>query len=575
MSKQLSVLIGQYSSKGCKDLNQDFYGAVVPKKAQLNTKGVALALADGISTSSVSQVAAETAVTSFLSDYFCTPESWSVKTSAHRVIQSANSWLHSQTRNSPYRWNKEKGYICTFAALILKSNTAHVLHCGDSRIYRMEGGSLAQLTQDHRHTLDSQTSYLTRAMGMDARVDVDYRSLAITEGDTFILATDGVYEFLEDKALAKALTNIDATDNAGFDALAKELVEQAIERGSDDNLTLQIVRICSLPDKQATEFHEQASILPAAPTLEPRAEMDGFRILREIYISSRSHVFLAEDLETAERLVIKTPSVEAKANAESLESFLLEDWIARRLNNAHVLKAYKRERAPRYLYTLTEYVEGQTLAQWMADNPNPSLELVRDIIGQIAKGLQAFHRHEMVHQDLRPNNIMIDVHGTVKIIDFGSTYVAGIAETSSRHMQILGTAQFTAPEYFLGVQGDARADIFSLAVIAYQMLSADIPYGVALAKTRNKREQFKLTYKSLNRDKPRVPDWVDYALSKALHLDPNKRYQEVSEFVYEFGKPSPDFLSKTRPPLMERDPVRFWQAVSLLLLCLLVYQSMN
>ena len=79
---------------------------------------------------------------------------------------------------------------------------------------------------------------------------------------------------------------------------------------------------------------------------------------------------------------------------------------------------------------MTEFIEGQTLKQWMIDNPKPDLETVRGIVEQIAKGLRAFHRKEMLHQDLRPDNIMIDKTGTAKIIDFGSTKITGVAEAA-------------------------------------------------------------------------------------------------------------------------------------------------
>src|SRR5690606_25145395 len=102
------------------------------------SKGIVVAIADGISSSNVSQIASETAIAGFIEDYYCTPEAWSVKLSAQRVLQAINSWLFSQTHNSPYRFDKDKGYICTFSALILKSHTAHLLHSGDTRIYRLE-----------------------------------------------------------------------------------------------------------------------------------------------------------------------------------------------------------------------------------------------------------------------------------------------------------------------------------------------------------------------------------------------------------------------------------------------------
>src|SRR5690606_26248442 len=133
---QLEVSAGQCSDRGRKPSNQDFYGLRVPGEPLLSTKGVAIAIADGISSSDVSHVASETAVASFLEDYFCTPETWSVKKSAHRVLSATNSWLQAQTRHGPHYGDNDRGYLCTFSALILKSVTAHILHVGDTRIYR-------------------------------------------------------------------------------------------------------------------------------------------------------------------------------------------------------------------------------------------------------------------------------------------------------------------------------------------------------------------------------------------------------------------------------------------------------
>src|SRR5271166_4292802 len=137
MSGRLSISIGQYSDRGRKQTNQDFYGALIPEGALLSLKGIAIVLADGISTSDVSAAASESAVKSFLTDYYCTPDSWSVKTSAQRVIAAANSWLHAQNGQSLYLYDKDRGYVCTFSAMVIKSTTAHIFHVGDARIYRV------------------------------------------------------------------------------------------------------------------------------------------------------------------------------------------------------------------------------------------------------------------------------------------------------------------------------------------------------------------------------------------------------------------------------------------------------
>ncbi|WP_246434603.1 bifunctional protein-serine/threonine kinase/phosphatase [Teredinibacter haidensis] len=571
MRQQLQVSIGQHSDKGRKAINQDSIGAYIPKEPLLSTKGIAIAVADGISSSNVSQIASETAVNGFLQDYFCTSDAWSVKTSAERVLQATNSWLFSQTRSSPHRFNKDKGYICTFSALIIKSNSAHLFHSGDTRIFRLIDNDLEQLTEDHRHQLDEETSYLTRALGIHQTLDMDYQTLSVEEGDVFVLASDGVYEHVSASGIVQAFNE----NRSDLDRAARSITQQAFDAASGDNLSVQIVKIDQLPDHQIDELFHQVSTLPLPPKLQARMQFDGYNIEREIYISSRSHVYLGVDELSKQKVVIKTPSTEMRDNAAYLERFLMEDWIAKRIDNAHVLKATAISRKRNYLYLATEYIEGQTLTQWMRDNPRPSVEVVRDIAEQVAKGLQAFHRQEMIHQDLRPANVMIDHNGTVKIIDFGSTKVAGIAEIQASE-QIQGTAQYTAPEYFIGQGGAPRSDVFSLGVMCYQMLTGTLPYGTKVSTARTPSAQNKLQYTPINHKRKDIPDWVDDAIKKSVHVTPLKRYQVMSEFVYDLRHPNTSFLNKTRPPLIDRNPVAFWQGVSfiflLIIVCLLIWR---
>ncbi|MGV8843525.1 MAG: protein kinase domain-containing protein [Pseudomonas sp.] len=563
MPSALTISVGQYSDKGRKESNQDFHGICIPYEPQLSSKGIAIALADGISSSAVSHVASQTAVAGFLQDYFCTAETWSVKQSAQQVLRASNSWLYAQTRQSQYRFDKDKGYVCTFSAMVIKSTTAHIFHVGDTRIYRLRADSLEQLTEDHRVWVSQDKSYLSRALGINQQLEIDYQALAVELGDIFLFATDGAYEPLSSRFL------IDTLNSQGHDleTAAQQIVNQAYAQGSADNLTVQIVRIDTLPSQDASERHQQLAALPFPPMLEARMDFDGYRIIRQLHASNRSHAFLAMDTLTAEQVVIKTPATEQRSDPASLERFLLEEWIARRINNAHVLKPCALTRQRQFQYIAMEFIEGQTLAQWMRDHPKPELSSVRSIVTQLAKGLQAFHRLEMLHQDLRPENIMIDASGTLKIIDFGSTQVAGLLEMSDANdpQPILGTEQYAAPEYFLGDNGSARSDIFSLGVITYQLLTGQLPYGTQVSRARSPAAQRQLHYISARSAERPIPAWFDEAIAKAVHPDPNKRYAELSEFTYDLHQPNQAFLRKNRPPLLERNPVAFWQVLSLLL----------
>jgi serine/threonine protein phosphatase PrpC len=562
MARELKISIGQHSDKGRKETNQDFHGVLIPKEPLLSLKGIAVVLADGISSSNVSRVASESAVKGFLTDYYCTSESWSVKTSAQRVIAATNSWLHAQTRRSRYAYDKDRGYVCTLSAMVIKSNAAHIFHVGDSRIYRANGTTLEQLTDDHRVVLSSEQNYLSRALGINQEIEIDYRVLQIEKGDVFLLATDGVYEHVGPRFILNAIKE-GAQD---LDAAARMIVKEAYQKGSADNLTLQIVRIDELPDGRASEVFGQASELPLPPLLEARMEIDGYRIVREVHGSSRSHIYLAVDTADDTLVIVKIPSIELRGDPAYLRRFMMEEWVARRINSAHVLKPRLQSRKRSYLYVVMEFIDGQTLTQWMIDNPKPDLETIRGIVEQIAKGLQAFHRMEMLHQDLRPDNIIIDKTGTAKIIDFGSTRVTGVIEAapSIDHNDILGTAQYTAPEYFLGESGSSRSDIFSLGVITYQMLTGRLPYGTQIAQARTKSQQRRLKYTSALDDNREIPAWIDEVLRKAVSPDPFKRYDELSEFVFDLRHPNKSLVGSASAPLIERNPLLFWKGLALI-----------
>jgi len=456
---------------------------------------------------------------------------------------------------------------------VLKSTTAHLFHAGDARIYRLRAGTLEQLTQDHRLWVSQEQSYLSRALGVTPNLEIDYQFTRLDAGDIFLLATDGVHQFAGERFMINAVSD----HAADLDAAARAIAAEALERGSPDNLTVLVARVDALPDREVSEVLQQKTELPPPPPLAPRMQLDGYGIVRELHASARSHVFLATDKETGEAVVIKTLATEMREDPAHLERFLMEDWVAQRISNAHVMRAAGRGRKRSYLYTVAEFVDGQTLHQWIIDNPKPPLETVRRIVEQIANGLLAFHRLDMLHQDLRPQNVMIDRTGTAKIIDFGSTRVAGISEIASPLSQgeMLGTVQYMAPEYYLGEGGDERSDLYSLGVIAYQLLSGRLPYGADVARARTRAAQRQLRYQSVLADDREIPAWIDAVLRKAVHPDPGRRYTELSEFVHDLRYPNASYLSRTRAPLLERNPVAFWRGLALILAVALVLALVN
>lgn len=555
MKKTLKVSIGQYSTAGVKQQNQDFHGVYLPEGHVLKQKGIACAIADGIGSSNVSHLAAETAVGSFLSDYYSTSDAWSTQTSAERVIRATNSWLYAQTQQSQGRFDKDRGYVCTLSALILKQQQAHVFHVGDSRIYRIRDHEIELLTHDHRVWLSSKEHYLSRALGADYRIEIDYRNIELKEKDIFLLMTDGVYEFVTDQQLLD-LTLIDADLNQ----LAKGLVEKALEQGSDDNLSFQVIRVEQLPE--LNQFHiQQDYVFPQQ--LSKGEVFEGYVIDKILHQNHRSCLYLAHDTQQ-QPLVIKTLGVDLQQDKYAVEQFQLEDWVSKRLKHDNLMQCYPHNTGKKYLFQCYEYLQGETLAQWLHRQEKPlNLDEILPILQQTALALNAMHRLEMLHQDIRPKNIIVlntESAMKIKLIDYGSTAVRGLVEINPKNAnRPLGTLAFMAPEYFIDHSPSVHSDQFSLAVMAYYLLTKQLPYGTDLARCNSLKQLKKVQYYSIRKYRPDLPIWLDKILGQALSIEPTHRFEALSELIHNLMHPSKELLNSKPPAIIERDPLRFWQ----------------
>lgn len=553
----LTFSVGQYSSAGIKADNEDAIGIRIPEGVLLSTKGAAAIIADGVSAAEAGKEASETCVRNFLVDYFSTPDTWSVKKSTSQVLIALNRWLYSRGRNFP---DAQKGYVSTFSCIIFKSHSAHIFHVGDSRIYRLRGATLEQLTRDHRTVISDKESYLVRAMGLDVSLDVDCRTVDLEAGDVFLLSTDGVHEFIHQQDIVNALTNI--CEN--YDEQCQQLARLATNNNSDDNLSCQIIRVNTLPEQNIEEATQKLTELPFPPPLNVGQIIDGYRIEKELHANNRSQVYLVTDVATNERYCMKTPSVNHDDDPAYIERFVMEAWIGSRIHNHHVLKVITLNKPKTCLYYLTAYIEGMTLTQWIKENPNPPIQTVIYMVEQMVKGLRAFHRRETLHQDIRPANIMIDRNGEITLIDFGSCLVRGVAEITSpiQRNNILGTAEYSAPEHVLGGVCSEQSDIFSLAIVIFEMLTGTQPFKGKLSQCRNPRAYLSTEYIPAYEINPLVPFWMDAAIKKCLRYDAERRFEDVSEFLHELQQPNPKYKQQYRIMSLGKNPVRFWQYLS-------------
>ncbi len=562
MASELKVLAAGYSDIGPKDENQDDFNYCHPEGDILRFKGVVGVIADGVSSSEYGGEAARTSVKTFIEDYYSTPDSWAVKKSAQKILVSLNSWLFRRGQDES---STMKGLVTTLSSIVFKSTQAYLFHIGDSRIYRLREGCLEQLTRDHMADMGGGRTYLSRALGVDNHLEVDCRGIDLRVNDIFLLTTDGVHDFVDDDCLREILL-----ESLPVEKRARKIVEKALANETFDNATALVLEVASLPEETEEEVFQKLTKLPFPPDLRPGMIIDGFKIIKVIAESARGQVYLAEDTANQKKLVLKTPSVNYEDDPTYLNGFIQEQWVGQRINHPGVMKPYISGRHRTCLYFKTEYIEGKNLKEWIRDNREPALSEVRPIVEQIIQALRAFHRQDMVHQDLKPDNIMIDTSGRIKIIDFGSTKVAGITEIASviNPDHPMGTLNYTAPEYMMNEQGTNRSDIFSLGVIVYEMLTGHLPYKEKNIDSFRLRSYSDMKYIPACKWRPDLPKWVDAALKKAVAPNPVDRYGLLSEFWYDFKTPRRDIDSNEFKPLMERNPILVWKSIAITFLVL-------
>ena len=546
---KLEISYGGASLAGRRSANEDAFAAAPPDRL----KGAVAVIADGLSSCERAAKASQTAVTEFIDEYLATPETWTVKASAARVLNALNRWLCHHD-----------GMATTVSAVVAKGRTAHIFHVGDSRVYRFRSGNLEQLTRDHlRHET------LTNALGTDLDLQVDYLVEDLAEGDVFMLTTDGVHGALPAQHLRQRVACALAEDESLASA-SRALLETALQRGSEDNLSCLLMRVEQTPDEDIDEAHRRLTRQVIPPVLPTDARLDGYRVLRTIASGTRSHIYLVED-SAARRLVLKAPSESFAEDPTYLDGFIREEWIGKRIDHPNVMKILPRPES-RFLYLLAEHIEGQSLRQWMLDNPRPAIEEIRRLIGEIAKALRAFQRLQIVHGDLKPENVMIDRNGNAKIVDFGTARVQGFDEQPDpvRPTHPAGSVGYVAPECLLGQQPTHSADIYALGVVAYEMLANALPYKPPLAQ--DAKAHLNRPYIPLAKaGRSDVPKWVDLALAKATAQNPSNRYEALSELVTDMAHPNPELVRRIESaPLLEKNPALFWQLVSGVLAALLV-----
>lgn len=576
---------GFVSQAGRKGSNEDFAGLLQGQGAD-RSRGVVAAIADGVSQGGLGRDAAQTSVNTLLHDYFGTPDTWETTVALDRVIAAQNSWLAAMNRRQAPRLG-----LSTLTALVLCGQSYTVAHVGDTRAYLVRDGERLQLTTDHAVGHRDLSHQLTRAMGLDDRILVDYSQGDLHSGDLFVLVSDGVHRVLPSREWRELLAR-----GLGAQALSEALVESALRHGSQDNVSALVVRVLGAQEALLQDDARRAAAQGVLPLLKVGDGVDGLVVTALVADSGVFRLYQVRDPVSQRLYALKTLHPQRAHDHEERATLAHEAWVARRMQGGRAAEHLARlvdwppagthAMGPRSdcFYLLYEWHRGETLGQRLARQQAFGAGQAVELALQAARTLGLLHRQGVVHRDVKPDNLHLDEDGVLRLLDLGVA-LSGREPAATRQLHA-GTPSYMNPEQWPGYERggaagesgrlpDAQSDLFALGVTLYQLLSRGrLPYGEVLPYQLGRYYRDPLPP---SRHNPEVPVWLDQLALKAVARQAPARFETAEELVLALERgamrpmgPGPGGAS----PLLSRDPVLFWRllaAFSLLVNLLLLY----
>jgi serine/threonine protein kinase len=243
-------------------------------------------------------------------------------------------------------------------------------------------------------------------------------------------------------------------------------------------------------------------------------------------------------------------------------AFVRDAWVGARVNSPWVGRIIQLPPGRQTcLYTLMPLYQGELLSTRLARRPAVGLEEGRNIAIKLARGAAAPHRAGIIHRDIKPDNVILESGGSLKLIDLGVVRVPGLEDFPPE--DIPGTLAYMAPEMLGGEPGNEATDLYALGITMFRAFCGEFPYGNldAVSPPRRTRPI------PLSELRPDLPAWLQAALGRAIATDPAERFRDMNEFATEMETgPQREPLGVRRPQtLYERSPLRFWQGVSAVL----------
>ncbi len=529
--------------------------------------------------------AAQTTVMGLLTDFFGTPSTWEPTVALDRLIGAQNAWLADHNRRRLGKGQGSAAALTTLTALALQGQTWTLAHVGDTRAWLLRDGpqgiELSQLSQDHAFDHPDLHSRLTRAVGLDDQVRIDFAQGDVRIGDTFVLTSDGVHGVLKTQRLAE-LARTGSAQQA-----SDALVQAALGAGGQDNATALVVRVTGLDARELNDEMSDFRRLPALPLLKVGDVIDGHTITARVADSGVHLIYQARESrgspdETQGALrAIKTLHPSRANDLEERAMLAHEAWLGLRVGEGGApgfVRVHPRRADASAIYIVFDWHAGRTMQQMLDAKQRATVHDAVAAAIAAAQALSRLHRHGVIHRDIKPGNLHRGDDGQWRLLDLGVA-ISGRESAAQRELHA-GTPSYMNPEQWEddrsddqddGHRADAGSDLFALGVTLYQWLTGRLPYGeIEPWQTAGYRRD----PVPVSRLRPDVPMWLDHVLRKAMARERAQRFETADELLLALQRGAARQLgAPPATPLIRRDPAALWKAalvISLLFNALLM-----
>jgi hypothetical protein len=457
-----------------------------------------------------------------------------------QALTAINRWMFAMRGAE----GTQPGLSASLSAVILSGGRAGLLQIGGGVVLRLRAGELTPLTEPQRLRLPDGTMGLRRSLGTDSRVLLDYQEEAVLAGDRLILLSD--LGAIDRRMLAALCRRAQPAQDLAGD-LAAFPAEDGIRRAA------LVIDVQAVPEPTVSAAEAALTDLPLAPIPREGENRDGWLIGRTLHRGAYTLLKHAVDIRTNQPVVLKFP-LPAMLNDRVFQAgFARETWVGTSIHSPVIARVIPPEPGRRSsLYIVMPYYRGETLEARITREPYVSGSEILAIALQLCRAVEDLRAIQVLHRDLKPDNVMLVAGGGLRLLDLGLAYLTGVEAAAAQGPA--GTLRYMAPEVVRGAAPGDASEVYALGVVLHRLAAggrfprpgADVAAG-------------------LSRARPDLPDGFAVAIAAALDWEAAKRPPHAGILAEALSRAQQQAGVSRLARRRRLDPLTVWRGLAVVL----------